>query len=201
MEIIGTAAQAVEHSIKDIFLHIGENPGRPGLVDTPGRVIRMWSELFRGYDESKKPKITTFQNGDDGFVYDSMIIDSGNFYSMCEHHMMPFFGTYHFAYLPNPKGRILGLSKIARVVDWHSARLQIQERLVSDIVGQIEIALGIEYPPLGIALVMKGEHLCKTMRGVKKPGQMVCAALTGLFKTDSVVRNEFLQLIKANRNE
>ncbi|MDR1223164.1 MAG: GTP cyclohydrolase I [Tannerella sp.] len=198
METERTDTQIIEHSIRDILSHIGENPARPGLVDTPARIVKMWREIFRGYDERQKPEITTFQNGADGLVYDSMIIDSGTFYSMCEHHAMPFFGTYHFAYIPHPEGKILGLSKIARTVDYYSARLQIQERLVSDIVNEIEAVLGIKYPPPGVALIMKGEHLCKTMRGVKKQGQMTSSSLTGLFKTESAVRNEFLQLVKPN---
>jgi GTP cyclohydrolase I len=177
--------------------YIGDNPDRPGLVDTPARIVRMWREIFRGYDESRKPEVTTFQNGSDGVVYDDMIVDSGNFHSMCEHHMMPFFGVYHFAYIPHPKGRILGLSKIARVVDYHCARLQIQERLVSDIVGHIGMALGDKYPARGIALVMRGEHLCKSMRGARKPGIMTCSALTGVFKSDGGARNEFLQIAKS----
>jgi GTP cyclohydrolase I len=193
MEIISTDTQIVEHSLKGILQYIGEDPDRPGMVDTPARIVRMWREIFRGYDENQRPKITTFQNGSDGLVYDNMIVDSGNFYSMCEHHMLPFFGTYHFAYIPHPEGKILGLSKIARVVDWHCARLQIQERLVSDIVEHIGTALGDEYPALGIALIMRGEHLCKSMRGVKKQGIMTCSLLTGLFKTDGTARNEFLQ--------
>jgi GTP cyclohydrolase I len=196
METVCTDTQVIEHSLRDILRHIGDMPDRPGLADTPARIVKMWREIFRGYDESQKPKVTTFQNGADGIVYDEMIVDSGNFYSMCEHHMMPFFGVYHFAYVPHPQGRILGLSKIARVVDYHCARLQIQERLVSDIIEHVKDALGNEYPAQGIALVMKGEHLCKSMRGARKQGIMICSALTGLFKNDGVARNEFLQIAK-----
>ena len=111
---------------------------------------------------------------------------------MCEHHMMPFFGKYVFAYIPHPQGKILGLSKIGRVVDYHSAKLQVQERLVTDIVDDIAAALGTEHPPLGIALIMQGEHLCKTMRGVKKPGLMSACRLDGIFRTDNSARAEFL---------
>lgn len=106
---------------------------------------------------------------------------------------MPFFGKYVFAYIPHPKGKILGLSKIGRVVDYHSARLQVQERLVADIVDDIEHALGTEYPPLGIALIMQGEHLCKTMRGVKKQGLMSACKLVGEFRDNSAVRSEFMR--------
>ena len=182
-----------EQKIRDLLEYIGEDVNRPGLIGTPDRIIRMWREIFRGYDLSQHPKITTFDNGVDGLTYDNMVVDTGTFYSMCEHHIMPFFGHYVFAYIPNPKGKILGLSKIGRVVDYHSARLQIQERLVADIVKDIENALGTDFPPLGVALIMQGEHLCKTMRGVKKQGLMSACRLDGIFRDDSLVRNEFMK--------
>lgn len=182
-----------EQKIRDLLEYIGEDVNRPGLIGTPDRVIRMWREIFRGYDLSQHPKITTFDNGVDGLTYDNMVVDTGTFYSMCEHHIMPFFGHYVFAYIPNPKGKILGLSKIGRVVDYHSARLQIQERLVADIVKDIEDALGTDFPPLGVALIMQGEHLCKTMRGVKKQGLMSACRLDGIFRDDSSVRDEFMK--------
>lgn len=183
-----------EELMRDLLRYIGENPDRPGLKGTPDRIIRMWREIFRGYDPAQHPKITTFENGMDGLVYDNMITDTGCFYSMCEHHMMPFFGKYVFAYIPHPKGKILGLSKIGRVVDYHAAKLQIQERLVSDIVNDIASALGDKYPPLGIALMMQAEHLCKTMRGVKKQGQMSASYLQGVFRDDNGARSEFLAI-------
>lgn len=190
-----TEQEAKQH-IKDLFQYIGENPDREGLKDTPDRMLRMFEEIFRGYRKDKQPKVTTFQNGSDGIVYDSMIVDSGDYYSLCEHHSMPFFGQYWFAYIPNPQGRILGLSKIGRVVDYCAAKLQIQERLVSDVVSIIQDALGSEYPPLGIALVMKGRHLCKEMRGARKKGEMTSSFLTGAFKNESALRNEFLSMIR-----
>lgn len=184
--------------VKGIFEYIGENPDREGLIGSPERIVRMWGEIFRGYDPEKAPKITTFQNGQDGIVYDNMVVDTGDFYSMCEHHMMPFFGKYWFAYIPNPKGKILGISKIGRVVDYCSARLQIQERLVHDIVDMLRTALGDENPPLGIALAMKGEHLCKTMRGAKKKGTMTSSYLTGVFQSDCQARSEFLSFVQSD---
>ena len=119
-----------ETLIRELLTYIGEDPDRPGLVGTPDRILRMWREIFRGYDPAQHPKITTFDNGVDGLTYDNMVVDCGNFYSMCEHHMMPFFGKYVFAYIPNPKGKILGLSKIGRVVDYYSSALRMgQKRL------------------------------------------------------------------------
>ena len=189
----------VEDNIVRLLEYIGENPNRAGLVGTPDRIIRMWKEIFRGYDATQKPKITVFDNGVDGIAYDNMVIDEGNFYSMCEHHVMPFFGHYWFAYIPNPKGKILGISKVGRVVDYCAAKLQIQERLVHEVVDMLKNALGEEYPPLGIALVMKGEHLCKTMRGVKKKGTMTSSYLWGAFKDDVLVRTEFMELVNNSK--
>jgi len=187
--------EQVYESIETVMRYIGEDPQREGLKGTPDRIVRMFAEIYRGYDPDKRPKITTFPNGQDGIVYDNMVVDEGDYYSCCEHHMMPFFGHYWFAYIPHPKGRILGISKIGRVVDYCAARLQVQERLVSNVVDMISEALGEEYPPLGIALVMKGEHLCKTMRGAKKKGLMTTSRLVGIFKTGEA-RNEFMSLVK-----
>lgn len=188
--------EQIENHIKGILSLIGEDVNREGLQGTPDRIARMYDEIFRGYDASQKPKITTFENGKDGITYENMIIDEGDFYSMCEHHMMPFFGRYWFAYIPNPKGRILGISKIGRVVDYCAAKLQIQERLVREIVDILSDALKSKYPPLGVALVMEGEHLCKSMRGAKKKGKMKSSYLVGAFKDDAQLRNEFFNLIK-----
>ena len=187
--------KTIYKSIENIMRYIGEDPQREGLKGTPDRIVRMFDEIYRGYNPAKCPKITTFQNGQDGIFYDNMVVDEGDFYSCCEHHMMPFFGHYWFAYIPNKNGRILGISKIGRVVDYCAARLQVQERLVSNIVEMISEALGEEHPPLGIALVMKGEHLCKTMRGAKKKGLMTTSMLTGIFR-EGEARNEFMSLVK-----
>lgn len=186
--------QEIEAHIKAILNLIGDNAEREGLKGTPDRVARMFSEIYRGYDPKQKPKITTFQNGTDGIVYDSMVVDEGTFYSMCEHHMMPFFGKYYFAYIPNPKGKILGISKIGRVVDYCAARLQIQERLGRNVVDTLSEALGKENPPLGVAIIMQGEHLCKTMRGVKKKGVMLSSYYTGVFKNDAGLRNRLEEI-------
>lgn len=182
--------EEAEKAIKTLLSYIGENPDREGLKETPDRIIRMWEEIFRGYDPNKKPKITTFGN-----EYNStdMVIDSGDYYSMCEHHVLPFFGKYYFAYIPSPDGRILGISKVARVVGYCAAKLQLQERLAIDIVKTLDDALG--GTALGFAIVMKGQHLCKTMRGVRNNGKMTVSHFTGLFKGDPDKRNEFYKLI------
>lgn len=191
-----TKEQAEQH-VRELLEYVGENPDREGLKGTPERIVRMWGELFRGYDPSQKPKITIFANGTDGLHVDQMVTDTGDFASMCEHHVLPFMGKYYFAYIPHPKGKILGLSKIARVVDYCAARMQIQERLVHDVVKMIEDALtkDCEFAPLGIACVMKAHHTCKEIRGAKKKGIMSSSCLTGLFKTDAAVRSEFMNLI------
>ena len=190
MEIIPTNTQNIEHALKLILETIGENPNREGLQGTPQRIIRMWQEIFRGYDNSQKPTITTFEN--DEHTSD-LVFDSGDYFSMCEHHMLPFFGNYYFAYIPHPDGRILGISKVARVVGYCSARLQLQERLAKDIIDMLSEALNNQ--ALGFAIVMKGTHLCKSMRGVKNNGKMTVARLTGIFQTDNELRKEFYKLI------
>jgi len=191
--------EKIEAAWNIILKEIGEDYTREGLLDTPTRIAKMYKEIFRGYDPSQKPKVTTFKNGVDGISYDEMICDEGDFYSQCEHHVIPFLGKYYFAYIPHPKGNIIGLSKVARVVDYFSAKLQIQERLVHEIVECLWEALQTEdgsYAPLGMALIMKGEHLCKTMRGVKKKGKMTTSVMKGVFKNDASTRSEFLKLIK-----
>ena len=183
-----------EDLIKQILFEIGEEPNREGLIDTPKRVVKMWQEIFRGYDKSQKPNTAVFKNGSDGLIYDQMIMDEGDFYSHCEHHMVPFFGKYWFAYIPDKKSNIIGLSKVARLVDFHAAKLQIQERLVHDIIEDLWGVLCKEAdPPIGMGLVMEGEHLCKSMRGVKKKGKMTTTKLKGAFLDNPIVKEEFLQ--------
>lgn len=190
MENLTPNTKDAECALRTLIRFIGEDPDREGLQGTPDRIIRMWQEIFRGYDPKQKPKITTFAN-EDGMT--DIVFDSGDYYSMCEHHILPFFGKYYFAYIPAPDGRILGISKVARVVGYCAARLQLQERLASDIVEMLTQAL--DGKVLGMALVMKGKHLCKTMRGVRNDGNMTVAHLEGLFKTDKECRDEFYKLI------
>ena len=184
-----------------MLLAIGEDPLREGLMDTPDRVVRMWKEIYKGYDINNKPKITTFNNGSDGIEYDEMINDTGHYYSQCEHHMVPFFGQYFFAYIPDSKGKLLGLSKVARIVDYYSSKLQVQERLTTEIIECLwkELCKDTIYKPLGMALVMDGKHLCKCMRGVRNEGIMRTTVLKGVFKTDASARAEFLGWVNATK--
>ena len=184
-----------KQNIRELLEFIGDDPDRVGLKDTPERMLRMFAEMFRGYDPAQKPQITTFPNGLDGIIYDNMVVDSGTFYSVCEHHCRTYFWDYWFAYLPNPKGRILGLSKIGRVVDYCASRLQVQERLVHDVVEMLTEALGEENPPLGMALMMRGRHMCKESRGARKSGEMTTTCLTGAFRKSDRVRAEFLSYV------
>jgi len=195
METITSNAKDIECAVRLLLSAIGEDPDREGLIGTPDRIARMYKELFRGYDESQKPKITTFENDMEST---DIVFDSGDYYSMCEHHMMPFFGKYYFAYIPRKDGRILGISKVARVVNYCAARLQLQERLARDIVSMLTDALGGKVE--GMAIVMRGTHLCKTMRGVKNNGKMTVAHLSGVFREDAQTRSEFYKLIEQQKD-
>ena len=190
METITANAKDIESAVRTLLSSIGENPDREGLKGTPDRIARMYREIFRGYDPSTRPKVTTFAND---MQSTDIVFDSGDYYSMCEHHMMPFFGKYYFAYIPEKDGRILGISKVARVVGYCAARLQLQERLARDVVNMLTYALDGKVQ--GMAIVMKGQHLCKTMRGVKNKGKMTVSHLSGIFKDDANARAEFYKLI------
>jgi GTP cyclohydrolase IA len=148
----------IEETWKRLLSEIGDDPERAGLVDTPKRVAKMFKEIFSGYNPENMPIITTFPVGKE----QGLVIDKGYYFSMCEHHMLPFFGPYYFGYIPNK--HLIGASKIARVVDYCAARLQIAEQLCCDVATIIEEAV----KPRGLVLIMSGRHLCKEMRGVKK---------------------------------
>lgn len=184
-----TEAEA-QAALRLLLRFIGEDPDREGLRGTPDRITRMWREIFRGYRNDEKPKITTFENE---YKSTDIVFDSGDYYSMCEHHILPFFGKYYFAYIPSPTGRILGISKVARVVEYCAAKLQLQERLAQEIIYTLSEALS--HDCLGMAILMRGQHLCKTMRGVKNKGEMTVCHLSGAFK-DPKVKEEFYHLIK-----
>ena len=168
----------------------GEDYTREGLEDTPKRVTKMYEEIFGGY--SQDPKSILSATFEDPSHQEMVVVKDIPFYSHCEHHMVPFFGHAHIAYIPS--GRVVGLSKLARLTDCFAKRLQIQERLTS----QIADAINEELSPLGVAVVIQAEHLCMAMRGVKKPGSnTVTSALRGVFRDDTNnARAEFMSLLK-----
>jgi GTP cyclohydrolase I len=177
--------------IRDLLIAIGEDPNREGLLDTPKRVVKSWSELFGGYGTDVKAILgTTFAQ--EGYKTDSMILlRNVEIYSTCEHHLLPFFGTAHIAYIP--RDRVVGLSKLARLIDAFAKRLQIQEKLTN----QIADALVEHLKPLGAAVVIDAKHHCMCARGVgKQHSSMVTSALRGVFKDKPEARQEFLNLIK-----
>ena len=176
-------------AVKELLLAIGEDPNREGLVETPARVARAARELFAGMAEDPSVHLQKqFQEDDHE---EMVIVKDIPFSSMCEHHMVPFVGTAHVAYIPR-KGRITGLSKIARCVDGYARRLQVQERMTSQIADAMVAALD----PVGVLVVVQAEHMCMTMRGIKKPGSStVTSAVRGLFKNDMKTREEALRLL------
>ena len=182
--------ERIEAAVTEILSAIGEDPQRDGLVRTPGRVARMYAELFAGLAENPADHLeVTFAAEHDEMV---MVRDIP-FASLCEHHMVPFMGRAHVAYIPGSDGRITGLSKLARLVDGYAKRLQVQERMTSQIADAIETAL----EPKGVLVVVDAEHLCMSMRGVKKSGtSTITSAVRGLFRTDTSTRFEAMQFVQ-----
>lgn len=174
---------------KDLLIEIGENPTRPGLKETPTRMAKMFLEVFKGYDNEQMPIITAFDNNDDGLAYNQIICDQGKFNSFCEHHMALFRGDYYFGYIPDKK--VIGLSKIARIIDFYSSRMQVQERLGSQVLDYLQKKL----EPKGMILVLKAHHSCKEIRGVKKDGLMTTSIVKGIFETDNEAKREFFNLV------
>ena len=180
----------IEAAVVEILTALGEDPLRDGLQRTPGRVARMYEELFAGLGENPTDHLeVTFAAEHDEMV---MVRDIP-FASLCEHHMVPFMGRAHLAYIPGSDGRITGLSKLARLVDGYAKRLQVQERMTSQIADAIEKALD----PKGVLVVVEAEHLCMSMRGVKKSGtSTVTSAVRGLFRSDTATRFEAMQFVQ-----
>jgi GTP cyclohydrolase IA len=182
---------SIEAGYRDILTFIGEDPDREGLLRTPHRVAESMKFLTRGYgqDVEKILNGAVFQE-----EYDDMVIVKDiEFYSLCEHHLLPFFGKAHVAYIPN--GKIVGLSKIPRLVDMFSRRLQVQERLTKDIAEALETAL----QPRGVAVVIEGMHMCMMMRGVEKQSAtMITSHVRGAFRDDHRSRQEFMDHVKGN---
>jgi len=183
----------IEKAVREILLAVGEDPDREGLVETPARVARMYAEVFWGLHRNIHKDIKVFNEpGNDEMI----LIGDIPFYSMCEHHLLPFFGTAHVVYIPK-EGRILGLSKVARIVDTLSRKPQLQERLTSEIADTIQEAVN----PQAVCVVIEAEHLCMTMRGIRKPGsKTVTSAMRGGCRSDAKTRAEALSLINRPHN-
>ena len=181
--------ERVRAAVSEILIAIGEDPGRDGLVATPERVASMYEELFSGlHDDPARHLEVTFAAGHDEMV---MVRDIP-FSSLCEHHMTPFIGKAHVAYIPNTDGRITGLSKLARLVDAYAGRLQVQERMTAQIADNIERVLA----PRGVLVVVEAEHLCMSMRGVRKPGTLtITSAVRGLFRSSAATRAEAMAFV------
>lgn len=180
--------ERIEYHVREILKLIGEDVEREGLLETPARVTRMYEEIFAGYDVDPRDVLgVTFDEQHEELVIVRDIV----YYSQCEHHMAPFFGVAHIGYLPS--GKIAGLSKLARLVEAVTRKLQVQERITSQIADIMEETL----KPHGVMVVVEGEHLCMCARGVKKPGaKTVTSGVRGEFRTNPALRSEFMSLIK-----
>jgi GTP cyclohydrolase I len=180
----------IETAITSIIKAIGEDSKREGLIDTPRRVAEMYAELFAGIGiDPKEELVVGYELGHREMV----IVRDIPFYSMCEHHLLPFYGTVHVGYIPDFSGRVVGISKLARVVEIIARRPQIQERLTTEIADAIFEGL----KPDGVAIVVQAEHMCMIMRGIKKPGSnVITSALRGAFRRKLASRTEFFSLIQ-----
>jgi len=180
----------IETAVLSIIEAIGDDPRREGLQGTPQRIAEMYAEVFSGLDMDAGAELTVgFEVGHREMV----ILRDIPFYSMCEHHLLPFYGVVHVGYIPNREGRVVGVSKLARVVEIFAKRPQLQERMTSQIADAI---LEVVQPD-GVAVVIQAEHLCMTMRGIKKPGSNVLTSATrGIFRTRAATRAEFLSLVQ-----
>jgi GTP cyclohydrolase I len=181
--------ERIAAAVREILSAIGEDPDREGLLETPARVARMYAETCAGlHDEPGRHLRTTFDAGHDEMI---MVRDIP-VYSLCEHHLVPFYGEAHVAYVPNADGRVTGLSKLARLVDGFARRPQVQERLTTQVADAVEAALA----PRGALVVIEAEHRCMAMRGVRKPGaSTVTSAVRGLFRDDAAARAEAMRFI------
>lgn len=183
----------IRDAVKSILEAIGDDPDRPDVAETPERVARMYEEILAGIGQDPAEEIDVFFSSD----YDEMIMLTDiPLFSVCEHHLIPFIGKAHVAYIPNKKGQITGLSKLARVVDVAARRPQVQERLTMDIADAIENRLD----PRGVLVVIEAEHLCLTMRGVQMPGTVAkTSAVRGAFRENVATREEAMRLIGNQR--
>ena len=181
--------ERIQNAVREILIAVGEDPDREGLLETPKRVANMYEEIFAGLTEDPKQHIKLFnEQSNDEMV----IVKDIPFYSMCEHHLLPFFGKAHIGYIPSDN-KIIGLSKLARIVDNFAKKQQVQERLTSDIADFLNDNL----QPKGVAVIMEAEHMCMTMRGARAAGSKTqTSALRGIMRTDAKTRAEVLSLLK-----
>lgn len=179
----------IHNAVKTILSAIGEDPGREGLIDTPDRVSKSWQFMTRGYRQDQEKVINNaFFEAD---CDDMVIVKDIEFYSMCEHHLLPFYGKCHIGYIPT--GKVFGVSKLARIVDMFARRLQLQERLTKQVAETIQNAIA----PEGVGVIMEAQHMCMIMRGVqKKNSKMVTCSMLGSFRAETATRMEFLNLVK-----
>ena len=179
--------QRIEAAVREILIAIGEDPDREGLVETPSRVARMYEEIFGGLEDDPTRHLKLFDESSEEMV----VVRDIPLYSMCEHHLIPFLGKAHIAYIPSD-GRVIGLSKLARIVDCFARRPQLQERLTS----QVADFLYENLQPMGVAVVIEAEHLCMTMRGARAAGALTqTSALRGCMRTEAKTRNEVMLLL------
>ena len=182
----------VKELTKKLLIEIGEDPDRDGLLNTPLRVAKSWNFLSKGYSQDINEIINNAIFEEE---YDQMVVVKDiEFYSMCEHHLLPFFGVAHIAYIPN--GKIIGLSKIPRILDMFARRLQVQERMTQEVAGMLQSKLN----PRGVAVIIEAQHMCMQMRGVeKKKSYMSTSSMLGIFREDNKTRKEFLDIVKLEK--
>ena len=182
----------VKELTKKLLIEIGEDPDREGLLNTPLRVAKAWDFLSKGYKQNIDEIINNAIFEEE---YDQMVVVKDiEFYSMCEHHLLPFFGVAHIAYIPN--GKIIGLSKIPRLLDMFARRLQVQERMTQEVAGMLQSKLN----PRGVAVIIEAQHMCMQMRGVeKRKSYMSTSAMLGIFREDNKTRKEFLDIVKLEK--
>lgn len=181
--------QKIKDGVRLVLEGIGEDPNREGLLDTPDRVARMCEEIFSGLTQTPEKHFEVSFNAEHR---EMVLVKDIPFYSLCEHHLVPFFGHAHIAYIPGKEGKVCGLSKLARVLEVYAKRPQLQERLTT----QVACAIVDNLKPSGVMVVIEAEHLCMTMRGVKKPGSLtLTSAVRGVFETSQTTRQEALSLI------
>ena len=185
--------ERIQRAVREILLAVGEDPERDGLRDTPARVARMYAEQFAGLRQRPEDVLTTVFDAEHDEI---VLVRDIEIYSMCEHHLIPFFGKAHIGYIPGEKGEITGLSKLARLADVYARRPQVQERMTS----QMADALMRILEPRGVIVVLECEHLCMSMRGVRKPGATtVTSAVRGIFRKEARTRAEAMSLLFGNR--